>query len=72
MNIRDLEGKVAIVTGGAQGIGRATVAELLGRGCRVCASDVQGEKVAGLGGGVGPWRRGVYGLGDGCDFHGAG
>ena len=38
-------GKVAIVTGGAQGIGRATVAELLGRGCRVCASDVQGEKV---------------------------
>lgn len=42
---RDLEGKVAIVTGGAQGIGRATVAELLGRGCRVCASDLQGEKV---------------------------
>lgn len=45
MNTRDLEGKVAIVTGGAQGIGRATVAELLGRGCRVCASDVQWEKL---------------------------
>ena len=42
---RDLEGRVAIVTGGAQGIGRATVAELLGRGCRVCAVDLQGDKV---------------------------
>ena len=36
---------MAIVTGGAQGIGRATVAELLGRGCRVCAVDLQGDKV---------------------------
>ena len=45
MNVRDLEGKVAIVTGGAQGIGRATMAELLGRGCRVCVSDMQGDKV---------------------------
>ena len=42
---RDLEGRVAIVTGGAQGIGRATVAELLRRGCRVCAVDLQGDKV---------------------------
>ena len=42
---RDMEGRVAIVTGGAQGIGRATVAELLGRGCRVCAVDLQGDKV---------------------------
>ena len=41
----DMEGRVAIVTGGAQGIGRATVAELLGRGCRVCAVDLQGDKV---------------------------
>lgn len=45
INTKDLEGKVAIVTGGAQGIGRATVAELLVRGCGVCASDLQGEKV---------------------------
>ena len=42
---RGLEGRVAIVTGGAQGIGRATVAELLGRGCQVCAVDLQGDKV---------------------------
>ena len=42
---RDMEGRVAIVTGGAQGIGRATVAELLGRGSRVCAVDLQGDKV---------------------------
>ena len=42
---RDMEGRVAIVTGGAQGIGRATVTELLERGCRVCAVDLQGDKV---------------------------
>ena len=41
----DMEGRVAIVTGGAQGIGRATVAELMGRGCQVCAVDLQGDKV---------------------------
>jgi 3-oxoacyl-[acyl-carrier protein] reductase len=41
----DLDGETAIVTGAAQGIGRAT-AELLGEaGANVVLADVQGEKV---------------------------
>lgn len=36
----DLEGKVAIVTGGASGIGRATAIRLAARGVRVVVSDV--------------------------------
>ena len=44
-NAMDLEGRVAIVTGGAQGIGKATMAELLSRGCKVYAVDLQQEKV---------------------------
>ncbi len=35
-----LDGKVAIVTGGARGIGRATAELLRGRGARVVASDL--------------------------------
>ena len=35
----ELAGKVALVTGGASGIGRATVAALLGAGARVAALD---------------------------------
>jgi 3(or 17)beta-hydroxysteroid dehydrogenase len=44
-----LEGKVAIVTGGASGIGAATVARFVQEGARVLATDVQdalGQSVA--------------------------
>lgn len=46
----DLTGKVAIVTGGANGIGRATAARLVAEGGRVVVADVDddlGEEVAG-------------------------
>ncbi|MCY4182924.1 MAG: SDR family oxidoreductase [Gammaproteobacteria bacterium] len=36
----ELEGKIALVTGAASGIGRATVAELRGRGAAVIALDI--------------------------------
>ena len=39
----DLEGKVAIVTGGAEGIGRATAIEMVRNGARVVVADVQEE-----------------------------
>ena len=48
-----MHGKVALVTGGASGIGRATVQRLAAAGCRVVATDVDpaGEQViAGLDG----------------------
>src|SRR5690349_10525776 len=37
----DLEGNVAIVTGAAQGIGRAIAQELGRQGCRVAVADVR-------------------------------
>jgi NAD(P)-dependent dehydrogenase (short-subunit alcohol dehydrogenase family) len=37
----DLEGKVAVVTGGASGIGRALVEALLGEGMKVVVADVE-------------------------------
>ena len=40
------DGRVAIVTGAAQGIGLAVAAQLLEEGARVLLADVQGEKVA--------------------------
>lgn len=40
-----LEGKVAIVTGGAQGIGFATVRKFLDEGAKVALCDVRGEAV---------------------------
>jgi NAD(P)-dependent dehydrogenase (short-subunit alcohol dehydrogenase family) len=40
---RDLEGKVALVTGAARGVGAATVAWLHARGARVLATDLRPE-----------------------------
>ncbi len=37
----DLEGKVAVVTGGAAGIGRGLVEALLDEGCRVVVADIE-------------------------------
>jgi NAD(P)-dependent dehydrogenase (short-subunit alcohol dehydrogenase family) len=39
MGLRGLDGKVAVVTGAAKGIGAATVARLVAEGCRVLAVD---------------------------------
>ena len=43
-----LGGKVAIVTGAASGIGRATAMRLAAHGARVTAVDVDGERLSGL------------------------
>lgn len=42
----DLSGKVAFVSGGSRGIGRATAVALAARGCRVTISYVGGEAAA--------------------------
>ena len=50
--MEDLSGKVAVVTGGAAGIGRGIVGALLDEGCRVVIADIEApvldETVAGL------------------------
>jgi NAD(P)-dependent dehydrogenase (short-subunit alcohol dehydrogenase family) len=43
--VQDLEGKVAVVTGGAGGIGRALCEEFLAEGMRVVVADVQAAAV---------------------------
>lgn len=53
---RSLSGKVVAITGGARGIGKATAAALVAKGCRVAIGDLElelAEKTAGeLGGGT--------------------
>jgi NAD(P)-dependent dehydrogenase (short-subunit alcohol dehydrogenase family) len=44
----ELSGKVAIVTGGASGIGEATSRMLVERGARVCIADMNEEAATGL------------------------
>ena len=44
--------RVAIVTGGARGIGRATVTTLLANGARVCVADLDGGPAQEI---VGEW-----------------
>jgi 3-oxoacyl-[acyl-carrier protein] reductase len=45
----ELEGQTAVITGAAQGMGRAIARELLDRGARVALCDVQGDKLEALG-----------------------
>lgn len=53
---RSLHGKVVAITGGARGIGKATAAALVRKGCRVAIGDLDlglaEETAAGLGGGT--------------------
>jgi NADP-dependent 3-hydroxy acid dehydrogenase YdfG len=53
---RSLSGKVVAITGGARGIGRATAAALVAKGCRVAIGDLElglaEETAASLGGGT--------------------
>ncbi len=41
----ELKGKVAVVTGAAQGIGEATVRKLAERGAQVVGVDIEGDKL---------------------------
>ncbi|HKI40647.1 MAG TPA: SDR family oxidoreductase [Mycobacterium sp.] len=52
--VSDLVGKVAIVTGGASGIGRATVERFVAEGARVVIADVQPDSGAELSAALGP------------------
>lgn len=45
-NIRDLEGKVAVVTGGTKGIGRSVALKLAARGCHVVVNYFRSRSAA--------------------------
>ncbi|MET2829168.1 SDR family NAD(P)-dependent oxidoreductase [Mesorhizobium shangrilense] len=45
MNRIDLDGQVAVVTGGAQGLGLAFAKRILGSGAKVCLWDVNGDRL---------------------------
>jgi NAD(P)-dependent dehydrogenase (short-subunit alcohol dehydrogenase family) len=72
----DLKGKVAVVTGGASGLGRATVERLVGEGVRVVIADIDvdaGEALAAASGDAAAFQRTdvtdagqVQALVDGC------
>lgn len=51
---REMEGKTAIVTGGAKGLGRAVTSLLIERGARVAVIDIDETALAGLSNEVGP------------------
>jgi len=44
--MRDFSGKVAVITGGASGVGRAIAAKLAGEGSQVVIADVDAESIA--------------------------
>jgi NAD(P)-dependent dehydrogenase (short-subunit alcohol dehydrogenase family) len=44
--MRDFSGKVAVITGGASGVGRAIAAKLASEGAKVVIADVDAESTA--------------------------
>lgn len=51
------EGKAAIITGAAQGIGRSIALELASEGADMLLADIQGEKVASVAAEIGEQGR---------------
>lgn len=45
MNVRGIEGKIALITGAAQGIGEAVARTLAGQGAHIAAVDYNPEKL---------------------------